>query len=137
MQHLDRCLEHLDELHQALVRQAQAASGVAVGVRVVLRELLPACGYRPCRPVRDVLVVLVARLGLRHADLAEHRRPASYNTELGDVTVEFMQAFDRPGRQHPVEVATRDAVFLFEDSPSSSAENSASGESFTGEPLMA
>ena len=35
MQHLDRRLEHLDELHQPLVGLAQAA-GEAVGIRVVL-----------------------------------------------------------------------------------------------------
>jgi hypothetical protein len=38
MQHLDRRLEHLDELEQAAVGQAQAA-GIAVGVRVVLRKV--------------------------------------------------------------------------------------------------
>jgi hypothetical protein len=38
VQHLDRRLEHLDELQQALVGQAQAA-GIAVGVRVVLRKV--------------------------------------------------------------------------------------------------
>ena len=39
VQHLDRGLEHLDELEQALVGQAQAA-GVAVGIRIVLRQRL-------------------------------------------------------------------------------------------------
>ena len=37
VEHLDRRLEHLDELEQALIRAAQAAR-VAVGVGVVLRK---------------------------------------------------------------------------------------------------
>ncbi len=39
VQHLDGCLEHFDEFHQALVGPAQGAR-VAVGVGVILRELL-------------------------------------------------------------------------------------------------
>jgi hypothetical protein len=61
VQHLDRRLEHLDELEQPLVGQAQAAA-VAVGVGVVLRVGLeladvdladqrrcPGCSRRPAR----------------------------------------------------------------------------------------
>ncbi len=35
--------------------------------------------------------------------------------ELADVTIEFFQALDRPGRHDALHVAQRDAVFLFED----------------------
>jgi hypothetical protein len=63
VQHLDRRLEHFHEFQQALVGQAQAA-GVAVGVRVVLREGLELADVDLADQRGDVLVVLVARLGL-------------------------------------------------------------------------
>jgi hypothetical protein len=68
VQHLDRRLEHLDEFHQALVGQAQAAR-VAVGVGVVLGEFLQLADVDLADQRGDVLVVLVARLGLGDADL--------------------------------------------------------------------
>jgi hypothetical protein len=63
VQHLDRRLEHLHELQQALVGQAQAAA-VAVGVGVVLRVGLELADVDLADQRADVLVVLVARLGL-------------------------------------------------------------------------
>jgi hypothetical protein len=65
--------------------------------------------------LRDVLVVLVARLGLGDADLLEDARVALDHPELADVAAELLQPLDRPRRQDAVEVAARDAVFLFED----------------------
>ena len=67
VQHLDRRLEHLDEFEQALVGQAQAARE-AVRVGVVLGEGLELADVDLADQRRDVLVVLVARLGLRDAD---------------------------------------------------------------------
>ncbi len=114
MQHLDRRLEHLDELEQALVRQAQSAR-VAVGVGVVLRIGLELPDVDLADQRRDVLVVLVARLGLRDADLAQDRRIAPDDLELADVAAELLEPLDRPRRQDAVEVAPRNAVFLLED----------------------
>ncbi len=51
VQHLDRRLEHLDELEQSLVGAIEAA-GIAVGVRDRSAHATPACGYRPCRQAR-------------------------------------------------------------------------------------
>jgi hypothetical protein len=114
MQHLDRRLEHLDEFQQPLVGQAQPAR-VAVGVGVVLGELLQLADIDLADQRGDILVVLVTRLGLGDADLAQHRRPALDHAELGDVAVVLVQALHRPRRQHLAEVAARNAVFLLQD----------------------
>ena len=111
---LDRRLEHLDEFEQALVREAQAAR-IAVGVRVVLRIGLELPDVDLADERRDVLVVLVSRLGLRDADLLEHRRIALDDLEPPDVAAVLLEALDRPRRQDAVQVAPRDAVFLLED----------------------
>jgi hypothetical protein len=44
----------------------------------------------------DVLVVLVARLGLRHADLAQLGGVQLDNGELGDVAAELVEPLHRP-----------------------------------------
>ena len=114
VQHLDRRLEHLDELHQALVGPTQGA-GVAVGVRVVLREFLQLADIHLADQCRDVLVVLVSGLGLGHGNLLQDRGVQLDHAELADVAVVLMQALDRPGRHDAVEVALRDAVVLLQD----------------------
>ncbi|KAF4278763.1 hypothetical protein CNMCM8686_000052 [Aspergillus fumigatus] len=63
---------------------------------------------------RDVLVVLVTRLGLGDRHLAQHRRVQAHHAELRDVAVELLQALDRPRRHDAREIAARNAVFLFE-----------------------
>jgi hypothetical protein len=65
-------LEHLDELEQPAVGQAQAA-GVGVGVRIILGVLLQLADVDLADQRGDVLVVLVARLGLGHGNLAQYR----------------------------------------------------------------
>ena len=114
MQHLDRRLEHLDEFHQALVGQAQPAR-VTIGIGVVLRIFLQLADVDLADQGGNVLIVLVARLGLGDGHLAQHRRPALDHAELGDVAVVFVQALHRPGRQHAAKIAARNAVFLFQD----------------------
>ena len=104
VQHLDRRLEHFHELQQALVRQAQAA-GVAVGIRVVLRKALELADVDLADQRGDVLVVLVARLGLGDADLPQDRREALDHRELADVAAEFFQALDGPRRHDALQVA--------------------------------
>ncbi len=111
VQHLDRRLEHLDEFEQALVGAAETA-GVAVGVGVVLGELLELADVELAHQRRDVLVVLVARLGLAHADLRERGRTQLDHAEMREVAAVLGEALDRPGRGNRIEVAPRDAVFL-------------------------
>ena len=95
VQHLDRRLEHFDEFHQALVGEAQA-TGKAVGIHVVLRVFFQLADIHLAHQRGDVLVILVARLGLGNAHLTQHRRPALDHAKLGDVAVVFVQALDRP-----------------------------------------
>ena len=70
MQHLDRRLEHLDELEQALGGQIEGAA-VRISVRIVLAEELQLADVDLADQGRNVLVVLVARLGLGDADLLQ------------------------------------------------------------------
>ena len=114
MQHLDRRLEHLDELHQPLIGPAQRAR-IAVGVRVVLGEAFELTDVDLADQRRDVLVVLVARLGLGHGDLFQDRGIELDHLELGDVAVVLLEALDRPGRHDGAQGAARDAVVLFQD----------------------
>ena len=116
VQHLDRRLEHLDEFEQALVREAEAA-GEAVGVRVVLGEGLELADVDLADEGRDVLVVLVARLGLRDPDLLQDARVALHDLELADVAAEFLQPLDGPRRQDALQVALRNAELLLEQRP--------------------
>ena len=114
VQDLDRSLEHLHEFHQALVGPAQCAR-VAVGVGIVLWEFFQFADIDFAHQRRDVLVVLIARLGLGHADLVEDRRVEFHHAELADVTAELGQALGGPGRHDGVEVAPWDAEVFFED----------------------
>ncbi len=114
VQHLDRRLEHLDEFHQALIGQAQAAR-IAVGIRIVLREILELADIDLADEGRDILVVFVARFGLGNGDLLEDRRVAPHDAELVDVAAEFVQALDGPGTRHRAQIAAGNAVILFED----------------------
>ena len=113
VQHLDRRLEHLDELEQALVGQAQAA-GVAVGVRVVLGVGLELADVDLADQAGDVLVVLVARLRLGHADLLEDAGVALDDLELADVAAVLFQALDGPGAEDALQVTARDAVLALQ-----------------------
>jgi hypothetical protein len=74
VQHLDRRLEHFHEFHQPAVGAAQGA-GEAVGVRVVLGEMLQFADVDLAHQRGNVLIVLVARLGLGDGDLMQDRRP--------------------------------------------------------------
>ena len=113
MQDLDGRLEHLDELEHALVGEAQPAR-VAVCVRVVLREALELADVELAHQRRDVLVVLVARLGLGDRDLLQHRRAQLHDSKSGDVATVLVQALDRPRRHDRVQVAARDAELGFD-----------------------
>ena len=114
VQHLDRRLEHFHKLQQPLVGQAQA-TGVAVGIRVILGIGFQLADVDLAHQRRDVLVVLVARLGLGDRHLLEDAGVALDHAELTDVTAELFQAFDRPGAQDPLQVTPGDAVFLLQD----------------------
>jgi len=70
MQHLDRRLEHLDEFEDALIGAIETP-GIAVGVGIVLRVGLELADVDLADQRRDILVVLVARLGFRDRDLPQ------------------------------------------------------------------
>lgn len=114
MQHLDGRLEHFHEFHQALVGLAQAAAE-AVGVRVILGEVFQHADIHLAYEGGDVLVIVITRLGLGYTHLVQYRRVHLDHTKLTDVAAILVQAFYRPGRHDGLEVAGRDAVFLFQN----------------------
>ena len=63
---------------------------------------------------RDVLVVLVAGLGLGDADLAQLRGVEFDDGELGDVATELVEALHGPRRDEAAEHAHGNAVLLLE-----------------------
>ena len=95
MQHLDRRLEHLDEFENALVGAVEAA-GIAVGVGIVLGVGLELADIDLADQRGDVLVVLVARLGLGDRDLAQARRLELGDAELRDVAAERLEPLVAP-----------------------------------------
>src|SRR3984893_11403088 len=95
MQHLDRCLEHLDELEQALVGPVQAAR-IAVGIGIVLGEALELADIDLADERRDVLIVLVARLVLCNGDLPQPRGLDLRDAKTGNVAAEFLEALEAP-----------------------------------------
>src|SRR5436190_16082946 len=113
MQHLDRRLEHFDELEQPLIREAQSAR-IAVSVRVVLRVMLELADVNLADERRNILVVLVARLRFGDRDLAQRGRYYARNAELRGVAAIFLEPLDGPRRHDPGQVATGNAVLLFE-----------------------
>src|SRR5579862_5863491 len=113
MQHLDRRLEHLDKFEQALIGAAQPARE-RIGVRIVLAVMLELADVDLTDERGDVLVVLVARLGLGDGELAQLGRIEPRDLEFGDVAAELVQALDRPGAHHVAEAVLVDAVFLAE-----------------------
>ena len=131
MQHLDRRLEHLDEFEDALVGAVEAA-GIAVGVRIVLRVGLELADIDLADQGGDVLVVLVARLGLCDRDLAQPRRLELGDAELRDVAAERLEPLVAPRAHQPGQPAARNAVFLLEHRPEVSGSNRPSGLSNTG-----
>ena len=109
VQHLDRRLEHLDEFQQALVGAAQAA-GEGIGVGIVLAEMLELADVDLADERGDILVVLVAGLGLGDGDLAQLVGIELGDFELGDVAAEFVEALDRPRAHDAADAVTLDAV---------------------------
>jgi len=71
VQHLDRRLEHLDKLQQALVGQAQPAR-VAVSIWIILGKQLQFPDVYLAHQRRDILVVFVARFGLGNGALLQN-----------------------------------------------------------------
>ena len=114
VQHLDRRLEHLDEFHQALVGAAQRAR-VTVGIGIVLRVMLEHADVDLADQRRDILVVLIAGLGLGDRDLVEDRRLHLDHLELRDIAAVLVEALDRPRRHDLVQVAPGDTIVLFEN----------------------
>ena len=116
VQDLDRRLEHFDEFHQALVGPTQRAR-VAVSIGVVLWVLFKLADIDLADQGRDVLVVLIAGLGLGNGDLVENRRVEFHYLELGDIAAKLLQALGGPWRHDGVQVAPWDAVLFLENVP--------------------
>ncbi len=114
MQHLDRRFEHFDEFEHALGGPVETAA-VGVGIGVVLTEKLELANIDLADERGDVLIVLVARLGLSNADLPKFRRINPYDTELRNVATVFIQSFDSPRRHQSGQPAARDGIAIFED----------------------
>ncbi|VGP16007.1 hypothetical protein SB00610_01193 [Klebsiella quasipneumoniae subsp. similipneumoniae] len=114
MQHLDRRFKHLDELHDPLVGAAQR-TGVAVGVRVVLRIVFQLADIHFTHQRRNILVVFIARFGFGDGDLFENRWPDFDHAEFRDIAAKLMQAFGRPWRHNSAEIAGRDAILFLKD----------------------
>ena len=93
---------------------AQAAAE-AVGVRVILGEVFQHADIHLANEGGDVLVIVIARLGLGYTHLVQYRRVHLHHTELTDVAAVLVQTFYRPGRHDGLEVAGRNAVFLFQN----------------------
>ena len=113
MQDLDRRLEHLDEFQETLGRSVEAAR-VAVGVRIVLREMLELADVNLADESGDVLVVLVAGLGLGDGDLSQLGGVELDDREPREVAVEQVETLGRPRRADAGEAPGGDAVAALE-----------------------
>ena len=116
VQHLDRRLEHLDEFENALVGTVEAA-GIAVRIGIVLRIGLELADIDLADQRGDVLVVLVARLGLGDRDLAQPRRLDLGDAEAGDVAAKRFEPLQTPRAHQAAETAARNAVLLLDHRP--------------------
>ena len=114
MQHLNWRFKHLHELHHTLVGTAQRA-GIAIGIRIVLRVVFQFTDIDLTDQRGDILVVLIARLGLGNRNLLQNGRPDFYHAEFGDVAAKLMQALRRPRRHDRAEIAVRDAKLFVQN----------------------
>src|SRR6185437_5013058 len=116
MQHLDRRLEHLDEFENALVGAVETA-GIAVGIRIVLRESFQLADVDLANQRGDVLIILVAGFGLRDRDLAQARGLDARDAELRDIAAEGFKPLVAPRAHQAVETTARNAVLLLDHRP--------------------
>ena len=79
MQHLDRRLEHLHKFEHALIGAVESPR-IAVGVGIVLAKFQLA-DVDLADEGGDVLIVLVAGLGLGDRDLLEAAKAGTYDAE--------------------------------------------------------
>src|SRR5262249_48940471 len=116
MQHLDRRLEHLDELENALVGAIEAAR-IAVGVGVVLRQALQLADVDLADQRGDVLVVFVAGLGLGDRDWPQARRLQLGDAKAGNIAAERLEPLEAPRAHQSGQPPPRYAVPLLDDRP--------------------
>src|ERR1041385_4762667 len=95
MQNLDRRLEHLDEFEKTLIRPAEA-SREGIGVGIILAEMLELPDVDLAGQRRDILIVLVPRLGLGDGVLPQFRGIDFGHFELRNVAAEFVQPLHGP-----------------------------------------
>ncbi len=113
VQDLERRLEHLDKFQEALGRQVEAAA-IGIGVRVALAVEFEFADIDLADQGGDVLVVVVARFGLGHADLVDLGGHQAHDRELGDVAAEFTDPLDRPGRHQPGQIAVGNPILVLQ-----------------------
>ena len=114
VQHFNRCLKHLYELHNPLVSTAQRTR-VTVGVRIVLGVVFEFTNIHFPHQRRDILVIFITRFCFGDSDLLQNRRPDFDDAEFRDVPAKIVQAFRRPWRHDRPEIATRDPILFFQD----------------------
>ena len=113
VQNLDRRLEHLDEFEKALRRAVEAAA-IGIGIGIGLTEVFELSDIDLADQRRNVLIVLVARLGLGDGDLAQPRRHDFDDAELRDVAADFVEPLGCPGRDETGQTPPGDAVFFLQ-----------------------
>ncbi len=102
MQHLDRRLEHLDEFENALIGAVEPAR-IAVGIGIVLGVGFQLANVDLADQRRDVLIVLVSRLGFGNRDLAQPRRLYPDDAEAGNIAAEVVEPLQAPWAHQPVQ----------------------------------
>src|SRR5437762_14157568 len=131
MQHHDGRLDHLDEFHQTLRRAVEAARK-GIGVGIVLAVHLELADIDLADEARDVLVVLVARLGFRDADLLQPRGLQPNDGKFRDVPPNSSRRFTAQGEMVPVRRRFGTPYRFSISSPKVTGSNRPSGLSKTG-----
>ena len=88
-------LNDFDEFENALIGAVEAA-GEAVGVGVVLAEAFQLADVDLADERRNILVVVVAWLGLGDRDLLAPRGKELHDPEALDIAAEFLEPLERP-----------------------------------------
>src|SRR3546814_9505707 len=77
VEHLDRRFKHFDEFKKPLVRTIESAR-IAIGVRVVLREIFQLADIDLADQRRDILIIFIARRSEEHTSELQSLMRISY-----------------------------------------------------------